>query len=660
MLTINNLDILFGEKHLFNNVSARINDNDRIGLVGVNGAGKSTLLKIIAGISEADPGVVNRPKRFSTAYLPQEATALDTGRTIYQEAENAFAEALVLEQDLNEVNRRLAAVAPEDSEFSSLLKLQEDLQHRLERIDIFRVQSQIEKVLMGLGFSLEDFDRPASSLSGGWLMRLMLAKLLLAMPDLLLLDEPTNHLDLDSLTWLENFLLTYDGGMVIISHDRTFLDQVTAVTWELSLGRLTVFKGNYSKYVADKEIRLQVERAAYANQQAQIRQTMRFVQRFRAKSTKAKQVQSRLKQLSRMERIELADAEQEVSFQFPPAAPCGRQVMDVEGLGKGYEDRQVFQGVTLHLQRGDKMAVVGVNGAGKSTLMKILAGLVEPDTGKISLGHNVRISYFGQHQAQELAPGLSALHTLSAVAGDMTVTEIRSLLGTFLFRGEEVDKKVQVLSGGEKSRLALAKMIVQPANLLILDEPTNHLDMSSQEVLQEAMAQYDGTIIIVSHNRHFVNRFINKVLEIKNGRATPYEGNIDDYLYKVKNLQSGSNADLTEKAGSVEEEADTQVKQRGKAARQEQAKIRQEKSIKLGPLKKEAVQAEEEIEKLEERKKELELLMADPLLYQDQDKFAGCSREYNSLERKLERLYLGWEEIQARIESIESEFAELL
>jgi ATP-binding cassette subfamily F protein 3 len=660
MLTINNLDILFGEKHLFNNVSARINDNDRIGLVGVNGAGKSTLLKIIAGISEADPGVVNRPKRFSTAYLPQEATALDTGRTIYQEAENAFAEALVLEQDLNEVNRRLAAVAPEDSEFSSLLKLQEDLQHRLERIDIFRVQSQIEKVLMGLGFSLEDFDRPASSLSGGWLMRLMLAKLLLAMPDLLLLDEPTNHLDLDSLTWLENFLLTYDGGMVIISHDRTFLDQVTAVTWELSLGRLTVFKGNYSKYVADKEIRLQVERAAYANQQAQIRQTMRFVQRFRAKSTKAKQVQSRLKQLSRMERIELADAEQEVSFQFPPAAPCGRQVMDVEGLGKGYEDRQVFQGVTLQLQRGDKMAVVGVNGAGKSTLMKILAGLVEPDTGKISLGHNVRISYFGQHQAQELAPGLSALHTLSAVAGDMTVTEIRSLLGTFLFRGEEVDKKVQVLSGGEKSRLALAKMIVQPANLLILDEPTNHLDMSSQEVLQEAMAQYDGTIIIVSHNRHFVNRFINKVLEIKNGRATLYEGNIDDYLYKVKNLQAGLNADLTEKAGSVEEEADTQVKQRGKAARQEQAKIRQEKSIKLGPLKKEAVQAEEEIEKLEERKKELELLMADPLLYQDQDKFAGCSREYNSLERKLERLYLGWEEIQARIESIESEFAELL
>ena len=660
MLTINNLDILYGDKHLFNNVTARINDNDRIGLVGVNGTGKSTLLKVICNIIETDPGVVNRPKRFSMAYLPQEATALDTGRTIYQEAENAFAEALVLQQDLDEVNRQLAAVEPENAEFSTLLKQQGELQYRLGGIDIFRVQSRIEKVLMGLGFSLEDFDRPSSSLSGGWLMRLMLAKLLLAMPDLLLLDEPTNHLDLDSLTWLENFLLTYDGGLVIISHDRTFLDQVTSITWELSLGRLTAFKGNYSKYVADKEIRMQVERAAYANQQAQIRQTMRFVQRFRAKSTKAKQVQSRLKQLSRMERIELADTEQEVSFHFPPAAPGGRLALDIELLGKGYENRDVFQDVSFQLQRGDKMAVVGVNGAGKSTLMKILAGLVRQDTGEIRPGHNVKISYFGQHQAQELASSLTALQTLSAVAGDMSVTEMRSLLGTFLFKGEEVDKKVQVLSGGEKSRLALAKMIVQPANLLILDEPTNHLDMSSQEVLQEAMAQYDGTIIIVSHNRHFVNHFINKVLEIKNGRATLYEGNIEDYIYKLKILQEGNKIDQRDGTTPGETAVETVVKQKSKAARQEQAKIRQEKSRKLNPLKKRVEQVEEEIGKLETRKKKLELLMADPHLYQDQDKFAECSKEYNALERKLERLYQGWEEVQAQIETTEAEFEDLL
>ncbi len=658
MLTINNLDIRYGDKHLFNNVSARINDKDRIGLVGVNGAGKSTLLKVISNITETDPGVVRRPKRFSVAYLPQEATALDTGRTIYQEAEHGFAEALVMQQDLDEVNQQLAAVAPDNSEFSILLNQQGELQQRLERIDIFRVQSRIEKVLMGLGFSVLDFDRPSNTLSGGWLMRLMLAKLLLAMPDLLLLDEPTNHLDLDSLTWLENFLLTYDGGLVIISHDRTFLDQVTTSTWELSLGRLTAFKGNYSKYVADKEVRMEVERAAYANQQAQIRQTMQFVRRFRAKSTKAKQVQSRLKQLSRMERIELAESEQEVSFRFPQAAASGRQALDIESLGKQYEGKKVFQNVSFQLQRGDKMAVVGVNGAGKSTLMRILAGLESQDDGKVKTGHNVKISYFGQHQAQELESSLTALQTLSAVAGDMTVTEIRSLLGAFLFRGEEVDKKVQVLSGGEKSRLALAKMIVQPANLLILDEPTNHLDMSSQEILQEAMAQYDGTIIIVSHNRHFVNRFINKVLEIKEGRATPYEGDIEDYLYKQKIIRE------REAASQIKEDvADTneqQAKQKGRAARQEQAKIRQEKSRKLNPLQKEVAGIEEKTGQLESRKKELEQLMADPQLYQDQDKFAEYSKEYNSMIRKMERLYQLWEEIQAKIEKVESEFADLL
>jgi ATP-binding cassette subfamily F protein 3 len=323
MFSINNLAIQYGEKHLFKDVSARINDNDRIGLVGVNGSGKSTLLKILCNIIETDRGVVSRAKRATVAYLPQEASALDSGRTIYQEAESAFAEALVLQDDLDEVNRQLAAVDPENSEFSNLLKQQGDLQQRLDRTDIFRVQSQIEKVLMGLGFSVTDFDRPSSSLSGGWLMRLMLAKLLLAKPDLLLLDEPTNHLDLDSLTWLENFLLTYDGGLVIISHDRTFLDKTSSITWEISLGRLSVFKGNYSKYVADKEVRMQVERAAYDNQQTQIRQTMRFVQRFRAKSTKAKQVQSRLKQLSKMEKIELAESEQQMFFNFPPAAASG-------------------------------------------------------------------------------------------------------------------------------------------------------------------------------------------------------------------------------------------------------------------------------------------------------------------------------------------------
>ena len=656
MFSINNLDIQYGEKHLFKDVSARINDNDRIGLAGVNGSGKSTLLKILCNIIETDRGVVSRAKRATVAYLPQEASALDSGRTIYQEAENAFAEALVLQKDLDEVNRQLAAVDPENAEFSRLLKLQGELQQQLDRTDIFRVQSQIEKVLMGLGFSVADFDRPSSSLSGGWLMRLMLAKLLLAKPDLLLLDEPTNHLDLDSLTWLENFLLTYNGGLVIISHDRTFLDKTTAITWEISLGRLSVFKGNYTKYVADKEVRLQVERAAYDNQQAQIRQTMRFVQRFRAKSTKAKQVQSRLKLLSKMEKIELAESEQQMFFHFPPAAASGRDILDVKQLNKSYGEQLVFSDLNLELQRGEKMAVVGVNGAGKSTLMRLLAGLEKKDNGKVRLGHNVKISYFGQHQAQELAPELTVMETLGAVAGEMTTTQVRGLLGAFLFRGEEVDKKVQVLSGGEKSRLALAKMIVQPANLLILDEPTNHLDMSSQEVLQEAMVQYDGSIIIVSHNRHFVNGFINKVLEIKDNRGTVYEGNIDDYLCKVQELQNAAAEELSANSELTPSLKDSNGQPKGKAARQEQAKIRQEKGRQLKPFKKKVEQAEKEIDILETRKQELEQQMADPELYKDEAAFAECSREYKSIERKLARQYLKWEEVQGEVERIEAEF----
>ena len=661
MLSVNKLDISYGEKHLFREISARINPNERIGLVGVNGAGKSTLMKIMAGLIETDSGVVSRPRNFTVAYLPQEATALTSERTLYQEAETAFAEALVLQKDLEAINRQLASVDPAHPEFSALLKRQGEIQHRLEGTDIYRVRSEIEKILLGLGFRERDFDRPSRELSGGWLMRLMLARLLLARPSLLLLDEPTNHLDLDSLTWLEEFLTTCESGLVIISHDRTFLDRTTSITWELSLGRLTIYKGNYSKYVEEKEVRLAVERAAYANQQAQIRQTMRFVQRFRAKSTKAKQVQSRVRQLSKMDRIELSESEQEDAFRFPPAADCGRQALTVQDIAKSYGALDVFRNLSFEMQRGDKLAVVGVNGAGKSTLMKILAGLLRPDQGVVRLGHNVNLSYFGQHQAQELHPDYTVLETVAAVAGDMTVTQARSLLGAFLFRGDDVDKKIRVLSGGEKSRVALARMIVTPANLLVLDEPTNHLDMNSQEVLQEAMRQYDGAIIVVSHNRYFVNCFVNKVLEIRNGRASLFEGNIDDYLVKLEEERLLAAVDTKLPAKTAPTAADQPAeKQRGKAARQAQAQIRQEKSKKLAPHRPAVEAAEAEIERLEARKKVLEQKLADPELYRDQAAFAECSREYGDLDRRLARQYAKWETAQAAIEKIEAEFAEQL
>lgn len=660
MLSINDLNLQYGSKHIFRNVATQIHTSDRVGLAGVNGAGKSTLLKIMCGQQEVDPGIVNRASWFSVAYLPQEVSIELGSRSLFTEAESAFDEVLAQQEELERVSEELALVDADSPEMESLLSRQGDLQHALEGSDVFRIRPQVERVLFGLGFSAADLEREVMSFSGGWIMRLLLAKLLLKRPSLLLLDEPTNHLDLDSLTWLEDFLLGYQGSMVIISHDRSFLDRVTSITWELSLGKLSVFRGNYSHYLVEKAQRLELERAAYDNQQAQIRQSERFITRFRAKSTKAKQVQSRVKQLDKLERLELSETERAIHFSFPPAAPSGRDVLTLEKVCKKYHGTTIFDGVNLSLQRGDKLAVVGVNGAGKTTLMKIIAGL-EPAEGAIKPGHNVILSYFGQHQAQELPGDLTILDTVYHTAVDMSITQVRSLLGAFLFTGEEVEKQVRVLSGGEKSRVALAKMLVRPANLMLLDEPTNHLDMSSQEILQEAMAQYEGTIIVISHNRFFVNSFVNKVLEIRNGKATIHEGNIDDYLEwrrKMESEAAESRPAGTPSTGAANKEAAADAANLDKKSqRKQRAQERQLLSKKLGPWKKKNEEAEREIDKLERRKVELEALMAEPELYADQEKWSATSKEYGQVERHLQRVYQHWEEAQQAIEAIAQEMA---
>ncbi len=654
MLSINHLDIRYGDKHLFKDLSIQVHDGKRIGLLGVNGAGKSTLLKIMAGVTECDDGVVSRAKYFTVAYLPQESSALVSGRSLYQEAESAFAELLELQREADRINKGLADIDPGSEEFAAMLERQGEIQHRLEGSGIYTMRARIEKILLGLGFHKDDMERPASSFSGGWIMRLMLAKMLLAAPSLLLLDEPTNHLDLSSLTWVEEFLRSYDGAMVIISHDRTFLDRVTSTTWELSLGKLSVYKGNYSYYEKEKVERKTIERAAYDNQQAQIKQSMQFIQRFRAKSTKAKQVQSRVKQLEKMELLEIGEEDRQIHFSFPPAPPSGRDVLTVNNICKSFDDKVVFKDVSFQFQRGDKVAVVGVNGAGKSTLVKIIAGAISADSGEVSLGHKVQLSYFGQHQAQELSPSLTALDTLSLSVKDMTITRIRSLLGAFLFRGEEVDKKVSVLSGGEKSRLALAKMIASPANCMLLDEPTNHLDISSQEVLQEAMAQYDGFILVVSHNRYFLDSFVNKVVEVKDGGVTVYEGNISDYLIKIaddEDVRSRScQSAKQQKSTSQPLKQDAQLSRKEK--RKQDAQQRQELNKKVGPWKKNAREAEKKVESLELLKDELEARMADPELYQDQKAWLKTSAEYDDCSRRLERWYEKWERAQEKLEGL--------
>lgn len=650
MLSINNLSLQYGSKHIFRNVSAQVYDGDRIGLAGVNGTGKSTLLKIMCDDLETDTGVVTRASWFTVAYLPQEITIELTSRTLFDEAESAFDEALAHQKEFDEIGSQLAGLDEDSPELAKLLERQGELQHLLEGHDIFRIRPEIERILFGLGFSKSDLERPVSDFSGGWIMRLLLAKLLLQKPSLLLLDEPTNHLDLDSLTWMEDFLGQYQGAMVIISHDRAFLDRVTSKTWELSLGRLTSYKGNYSHYLVEKAQRMELERAAYDNQQAMIKQTERFITRFRAKSTKAKQVKSRAKQLEKLERIELAETERTIHFSFPPAAPSGRDVLQLNGINKEFDGRQIFKNVNLDLQRGDKLAVVGVNGAGKTTLLKIMAGL-EPAEGTVRQGHNVILTYFGQHQAQELSGELDVLDTVYHAAQDMTVTKVRSLLGAFLFTGDDVEKKVQVLSGGEKSRVALARMLIKPANLMLLDEPTNHLDITSQEVLQEAMAQYEGTIIVVSHNRFFVNSFVNKVLEIRDGGATLFLGNVDDYLAARKQQEEDQNAHNHRTAAQKQPAVDSSDR---KVQRRERAQKRQQLSVKLKPWKKQAVEAEKQIEPLEQRQGELEAMMADSDLYADQQKWSATSKEYNEVKRRLERQYEQWEQAQEKIEEIEA------
>ncbi len=648
MLSINNLSLQYGAKHIFRDISAQVHTGERISLVGVNGTGKSTLLKIMCGRQEIDPGIVSRASWFTVAYLPQEITIELGERSLYDEAESAFDDILASQQELERIGEKLAGLDQNNPEIDALLVRQGDLQHLLEGQDVFRMRPEIEKILFGLGFSAADLEQPVAGFSGGWIMRLLLAKLLLQKPALLLLDEPTNHLDIDSLTWLEDFLLQYQGAMIIISHDRSFLDRVTEITWELSIGRLTVYKGNYSFFLVEKEQRLELERAAYNNQQAMIKQTERFITRFRSKSTKARQVQSRVKQLEKLERIELSETERSVHFSFPPAAASGRDVLTLKGVHKVFGEKTVFKDVSLSLQRGDKLAVIGVNGAGKSTLLKILAGL-EPAEGEVRPGHNAILSYFGQHQAQELAGALSLLDTVYHAAENMTITQVRSLLGAFLFTGDEVDKKVRILSGGEKSRVALAKMLVRPANLMLLDEPTNHLDISSQEVLQEAMAQYEGTIIIVSHNRFFTNSFVNKVLEIRDGRGTLYDGNIDDYLARRRQEEQQDSV----RSPAAEKELKSGPEKPGdkKAQRRAKALVRKQLNAKIGPWKKKSAAAEKEIEKNETRKAELEQLMADPDLYSDQERWSETSREYSRVERYLERAYRKWEEAQEKIEA---------
>jgi ATP-binding cassette subfamily F protein 3 len=645
MISAISISLQFGGRYLFKDVSFRIGPRDRIGLVGSNGAGKTTLLKLLVGEASAEKGEVAKAKYVSVGYLPQEGMHT-TGKTLYKEVESVFGDILSVQAGLDQIHQRMGEVNHETEEFQELLTVYGELQHKLEDADAFRMKSKIEKVLMGLGFSSDDLGRMTDEFSGGWQMRIALAKLLLMQPSLLLLDEPTNHLDLDSLQWLEEYLQSYDGAVMIVSHDRRFLDTMTSKTYELSLGVLAEYAGNYSYYVIAKDERKTLQEAAFKNQQQQVKQTERFIERFRYKATKARQVQSRIKQLEKMDMIELEDEEAGIHFRFPPSPRSGRVPIEIRSLHKRYGAVKVFEGIDFDVENGDRVAFVGVNGAGKSTLAKMIAGVEPMDMGERKIGHNTIISYFAQHQAEELNPERDVLQTVDDVAVGDIRKQLRNLLGCFLFRGDDVFKKVAVLSGGEKSRLALAKMLLQPCNLIVMDEPTNHLDMRSKGILQAALAAFEGSYVIVSHDRDFLDPIVNKVVELKRGGIRTYLGNVSDYI-EAKQRERLAQAEPVTSKSSDQRIAD-------KDRKRLEAEERQRRYERTKPVQEKLEMLEQTIESKELEKNECEELMGDPEFYKDGERVRTVTARHKELEKQLAADYFRWNELTKELEQVRS------
>jgi ATP-binding cassette subfamily F protein 3 len=539
MLSLQNAGKRFGPRVLFLEANWLIRSKEKTALVGANGTGKSTLMKVLAGLETLDYGGLQQTRGMSIGYLPQEGLAL-AGRSVFEECLTVFDELREMEKEIERLAGQLAVLDHAGPEYESAAERFSMLQERFHSLDGYALDAQVGGVLTGLGFGKEDWARQTDEFSGGWQMRIALAKLLLAKPNLLLLDEPTNHLDLETRNWLEDYLRTYPFGYILISHDRYFLDVTIDRTVEIWNKRLNIYQGNYTKYLSQKDERRTQLKAAYRNQRIQIEHLEAFINRFRAQATKAKQVQSRIKELEKIERIEIPEAEPVIHFKFPQPAPSGRTVVEVDGLSKSYGPKQVLNQVRFTIERGDRVALVGVNGAGKSTLIRLLTGDEAPTAGSVRLGHNVVSEYFAQDQYKVLNGDARMLDDISRAALKVPEQALRSLLGCFLFSGDDVFKPLGVLSGGERNRYALARILVSPSNFLLLDEPTNHLDMRAKDVLLEALAAFSGTVVFVSHDRYFIDRLATRVLEVEAGTVITYEGNYEDYLRRKEALAAGA------------------------------------------------------------------------------------------------------------------------
>ncbi|MBF0900481.1 MAG: ABC-F family ATP-binding cassette domain-containing protein [Atopobium sp.] len=657
----------FGGRVLYSNATLQLNAGERWALVGPNGAGKTTLLKIIMGLESADEGTVTFAKDATLGYLEQE-TELMGDRTALNEVIESAHEIKQWERKVNDLSIKIA----ETPEGATLNKYLEDYAHameRFERLGGYELESRARQILAGLGFPVEDFDKPAKEFSGGWQMRISLSKLLLRRPDVLLLDEPTNHLDLESVQWLERFLSSYDGTVLLVSHDRSFMDACVTHVAALENRMLVTYTGNYSGYLHQREENLEQLRAKRAAQERDIAHMETFIERFRYKPTKAKQVQERVAKVEKIreELVVLPEQSHHMHFRFPEPPRTGDTVISLEGVAKSYEDNFVYDNVDLKLYRGDHVALVGPNGAGKSTLMKLIAGKLKPDAGQISLGQNVTEAYYAQHQLEELNPANTVLAELDTVAAGWTTSEERRLLGAFLFHGDDVEKRVNVLSGGERARLALAKMLVSPDPLLLLDEPTNHLDIDSVDVLEKALVDFPGTIILISHDEHLVRAVANKVVDVRDHKVTVYDGNYDYFLFKLAELQAAAQGETSSKTvSSYGTSGARAVKSSGpeagqaagssrnvktKEQRRAEAEERNRRSRALRETKKRLDEVEAALTPAHKRYDELMTLMADEALYNDPQKFDECMAEYQALSKKIPALEAEWLELSEKMEA---------
>ncbi len=652
MLAIQQLRVEVGARVLFDGLSFVLAKEDRISFAGPNGAGKSTLMKCLAGVIEPNAGQITRPKGHRTGYLPQDGIHL-SGHSLWEEAESAFAEARQLQHDIEQNSAQLEHLDPGASAYSELLQKIGELELRLEHFDPSRIKPRIESVLGGLGFQRDDFNRDCGEFSGGWQMRIAMAKLFLQAPDALLLDEPTNHLDVDAQRWMESFLRDYKGTIAIISHDRSLLDELTTRTIAFERGKAAEYAGNYSFFVKESALRREILEKQYRAQQREIDKTERWINRFRAKSTKASQVQSRIKQLEKMERIELEEEEGAMNFTFPPPPPSAHCVAKIEGGAQRYGSLTVFEGFDFEITRSQKIAVVGPNGAGKSTFCRMITGKESPADGCLELGSKVLPSFFSQTHADELDPGQTVLQTVEAAASRENMSHVRNLLGCFLFRGDDVFKQVGVLSGGERSRVALVQMLVRPANFLILDEPTNHLDMQSQDVLQNALNQYPGTIIIVSHNRSFLDPVVERTLEFRQGEQPRlYHGNLSYYLDKVAEGERRSSNPGTANTRAGASSTTREGSLTRKEERRLEAKVRQQRNLVLKPLEQRLEKLESAITEFESAKETLTEHMSKPEVASDTEELRKTSEAFQAVGSQLEKAYSEWSQLSDEVEKM--------